>query len=138
MTYDNDIAPIALELSPIPLYPERLAALRARIKLAPIPRGYVPAQQNDAKTVLPGVQVRRLLRDGEFETTLWTLEPGAQIPAHSHRLAEDCVVLEGCLEYAGRQMRKGDFLRAEATETQGRILAIEASVLLIRAEARAH
>jgi len=55
---------------------------------------------------LPGVEVRRLL---EQKTMLVRMAPGAQLPAHRHRQAEQCLVLEGSVTADGVTAFAGDF-----------------------------
>lgn len=63
----------------------------------------------------PGVSVRLLHLDEPARrfTCLLRLEPGASLGEHSHDGAEECLVLEGTLEVAGRTLRPGDYQRAE-------------------------
>lgn len=65
---------------------------------------------------IPGIRMRRLIVDRErrTETFLLRVEPGTTVPAHTHHLAEDCLILRGDLHTYGMVMRTGDFFRAPA------------------------
>jgi quercetin dioxygenase-like cupin family protein len=64
------------------------------------------------------------------------LAPGAIIPAHSHAHEEECLVLSGSIQYAGRTLYTGDFLGAAIGEHQSAIISPEGAMLLIRSELR--
>ncbi|MEO8037241.1 MAG: cupin domain-containing protein [Betaproteobacteria bacterium] len=60
--------------------------------------------------MLPGVHARLLQQVGTAQSWLVRLEPGARAPAHDHPDAEECVVLEGELQYlGGARLRAGDY-----------------------------
>lgn len=65
---------------------------------------------------IPGIRMRRLFVDRErhTETFLLRVDPGTTVPAHTHHLAEDCLILQGDLHTYGMVMRAGDFFRAPA------------------------
>lgn len=88
------------------------------------------------RAVLPGVEIRHLHVDREagVQMALWRLAAGACIPGHSHRLAEECLVLEGSIVQAGTDYVAGDFLFAPAGSPHPRIEARGGAVLLIRGE----
>ncbi len=43
------------------------------------------------------------------ETSLWRLQPGAELPTHAHAGVEECTVLEGDVTFGSHLLRKGDF-----------------------------
>lgn len=60
--------------------------------------------------MLPGIRGRLLQSDGVAQSWLVQLEPGARAPAHDHPDLEECVVLEGEVEYiGGARLRAGDY-----------------------------
>lgn len=63
----------------------------------------------------PGVSVcpLHLDRPARRFTCLLRLEPGASLGEHAHDGVEECLILEGALEVAGRTLRPGDYQRAE-------------------------
>jgi anti-sigma factor ChrR (cupin superfamily) len=63
-----------------------------------------------------GVKVRMLYVDHEARqyTSLVRMAPGSSYPAHSHRRAEECLVLEGDLRFGDHVLTAGDFLRTSA------------------------
>ena len=64
--------------------------------------------------MLPGVHARLLQQVGTAQSWLVRLEPGARAPAHDHPDAEECVVLEGELQYiGGARLRAGDYQIAQ-------------------------
>jgi anti-sigma factor ChrR (cupin superfamily) len=69
----------------------------------------------------PGVRVRTLFVDRERRqyTALVRMAPGTSYPAHAHEGAEECLVIEGDLRFAGLVLRAGDFLRTPPGYSQG-------------------
>lgn len=60
--------------------------------------------------MLPGVRARMLQTDGMAQSWLVRLDPGARAPAHDHPDVEECIVLEGEVEYlGGARLRAGDY-----------------------------
>ena len=55
--------------------------------------------------------------DSRRETSLWRLQPGAELPSHRHHGVEECTVLEGDVTFGAHLLRKGDFHTA-ATDTE--------------------
>lgn len=58
-------------------------------------------------TFASGVFVKNVAIAGEFEVQLVRMEPGAQIPPHTHDLPEFIYVLEGELHLVGRILSTG-------------------------------
>ena len=82
-----------------------------------------PAQPPDFVTIhaspagwvelLPKVHAKLLYTEGTAQSYLVRLEPGARAPAHGHPDAEECIVLEGAVQYVGGALlRAGDFQAA--------------------------
>ena len=114
-------------------------ALRARVlaNATERPKHLLQAEEGEFVRVLAGVYVKQLRADGQTETGLWRLDPGAIIPAHGHKYEEECLVLSGTISYAGRTLCSGDFLGAAKDERQGVITTDTGALLLIRGELRA-
>jgi anti-sigma factor ChrR (cupin superfamily) len=112
-------------LAPIELSPERALALRERVLAraagAPIPEaldepGFVTIRKADAGwlQVMPGVHAKLLHTEGSAQSYLVRLEPGARAPAHDHPGIEECIVLEGEVQYLGStRLRAGDYQLAK-------------------------
>ncbi len=101
------------------------------------PKHLLQAEEGEYVRVLAGVYVKQLRADAQTETGLWRLDPGAIIPAHGHKYEEECLVLSGSINYAGRTLVSGDFLGAADGEQQGAISSDTGATLLIRGELRA-
>lgn len=64
--------------------------------------------------MLPGVRARLLQTDGMAQSWLVRIEPGARAPAHDHPDIEECIVLEGEVEYrGGARLGPGDYQIAQ-------------------------
>jgi anti-sigma factor ChrR (cupin superfamily) len=78
---------------------------------------------------IPGVEVRPLL--GE-KTLLVRMQPGAVYPAHEHRYAEQCYVLEGTVtDSTGVTAFAGDFVCMAAGSKHGEIQTKTGCVFLL-------
>lgn len=64
----------------------------------------LPWQQS---TLTKGLSVKNIAVAGGFEMQLVRMEPGAQIPVHTHELPEFIYVLEGELQVAGQILAPG-------------------------------
>ena len=86
--------------------------------------------------VFPGVHIRHLSidRDAGVQLALWRLDPGATIPQHTHRLTEECLVVEGGILHAGSAYGAGDFLLAAAGSPHEVFESPSGALLLIRGE----
>lgn len=115
-------------------------ALRARVlaNVTARPKRLIHVEEGEFVCMLAGVYVKQLRADAQTETGLWRLEPGAIIPAHGHRHEEECLVVSGSIQYAGRTLFSGDFLGAAKGEHQGEITSVDGALLLIRSELRAN
>ena len=112
---------------PAGLREKLLASVAAESKETPRTEGHAPAgpQSNGSADFLiiragegawsetpdAGVFVKLLYVDAERDTvtTLVRMEPGARIPRHRHRGAEQCLVIAGDVSSGGHTMGAGDF-----------------------------
>lgn len=111
---------LAIAVRPAPVS----AALRERVLAAidatpqlPAPGfHFVSSDEGVWEPLAPGVQRRALGRDPESRSAsfLVRVAPGMTIPAHHHRAAEHCWVVEGDVIVDGRVLRPGDYHRADA------------------------
>ena len=67
--------------------------------------------EGDWKPLVHGVDKKILFRDSTAGTESFLLRfaPGAWLPAHDHRLSEQCLMLEGELLIGDRRFGPGDF-----------------------------
>lgn len=86
--------------------------------------------------LLPGVSVKILRMDklAGTQTALWKLDANARIPAHTHVLEEECMILQGDLEHAGAHYAAGDFLFTQPGGQHEEIHSPHGALLLIRGE----
>jgi anti-sigma factor ChrR (cupin superfamily) len=129
---------LASHAAPQAMAPDERARLREQILTAAAGDGteVVRVAEGAWQAVLPGVAIRCLRRDPEAgtQTCLWRLEPGARIPAHAHRVDEECMVMSGEIHHRGEIYRSGDYLLARAGTRQHEVLSPQGALLLIRGE----
>lgn len=85
------------------------------------------------ESIAPGIQRRSLLVDRIKGTHSYyvRMRKGAVLPAHSHGMTEQCVVLDGELSIGGTRFGKGDFHIADATHEHSEILAVTDALFFI-------
>jgi quercetin dioxygenase-like cupin family protein len=95
----------------------------------------VPADQGVWEQSSPGVYRKSLHidADGGWQAFLLKVLPGAAVPAHSHPMLEECLVLEGAFEANGAIVRKGDLHLAFAGHDHTEIVSHTGALLYIRA-----
>jgi quercetin dioxygenase-like cupin family protein len=81
----------------------------------------------------PGVACKVLYHDlrANLTTMLLRMDPGATLPAHHHEQAEQCLVLEGEVQWQDKIYRAGDFLVAGAGTVHPSIYSDTGNTLLI-------
>jgi len=79
-------------------------------------------------TPYPGVTMRLLYK---HKTMLVRMGANAQIPAHSHATAEQCLVLEGSVRSAGVTANAGDFIYMPAGSKHQDLNSSDGALLLI-------
>ena len=123
-----DLASTVALVDPPPAVRERLlASLRE-------PTRYVLAAEADwGESGLPGVRAKILAVDRArgLVTMLLRAQPGASYPAHHHTAPEECYVISGSIEQAGRVMRAGDFVHADADSDHEAITTSEGAEVLV-------
>ena len=80
------------------------------------------------------MQPLRVDRATRTQTSLWRLEPGATIPPHDHSGEEECLVLEGSVDFEGRLYGAGDYLLAPPGLHHTEFVSPDGAVLMIRSE----
>ncbi len=89
--------------------------LLAEVSNVPSSRAYVTVNPEELAwepAGPPGVFKKVLYRESSAALTsmLIRMDPGTVIPAHSHARAEQCLILDGDVQYDGRSYKQGDFL----------------------------
>ncbi len=84
----------------------------------------------------PFVEVRELHRDdgAGTHTSLIRMRPGGVIPAHRHRLEEECIVLEGECHIGTHRLVAGDSHVAAAGSWHGAVTTCTGALVLLRGE----
>jgi len=82
--------------------------------------------------LLPKAHAKLLFTDGEAESYMIRLEPGAWAPAHDHPADEECLVLEGSLWQGDVYLTAGDFHVARPGMRHGDLRTETGAVVFIR------
>ena len=82
--------------------------------------------------MLPKAHARLLYTDGEAESYMIRLEPGAWAPAHDHPADEECLVLEGSLWQGDVFLTAGDFHVARPGDRHGDLRTDTGALVFIR------
>lgn len=87
----------------------------------------------------PGVEAKVLLDAANVRTWLARFKAGASLAAHTHEGDEECLVLEGCLQLDGIELRPGDFQLARTGSRHEVVRAATDCVVLVKSyRASAH
>jgi anti-sigma factor ChrR (cupin superfamily) len=126
-------------MKPVALANERRAAMRATVLEHARSAGgarILRADEGDWRALLPGIEVRALRVDEVLgtQTSLWRLAPGARIPEHSHTGEEECLVLEGEVDWQGNTYHQGDYLLARPGLHHDEFISQRGALLMIRSE----
>jgi anti-sigma factor ChrR (cupin superfamily) len=143
----RDTLPPALEtalltaIQPEALDPVLAARLKARI-LAGVRRQEAAGAARQTTTLRahegqwvrlgPKVEMKMLREDGESRSFLLRLHPGAVLPAHEHPIDEECLVLEGEVQFGGVTARAGDFHLAPKGVPHGLVRSKRGALLYLR------
>ena len=82
--------------------------------------------------LLPKAHAKLLFTDGEAESYMIRLEPGAWAPAHDHPADEECLVLEGSLWQGDVFLKAGDFHVARPGMRHGDLRTETGALVFIR------
>lgn len=137
--HDERLAGTLLEaLAPVALAPARNVELRARVlAVAASPQAViVRAGEHPWLSFVPGVKLKplRVDRGARTQTSLWRLDAGATIPPHDHTGEEECLVLEGSVDFEGNLYVAGDYLIAPPGLHHTEFVSPGGAVLMIRSE----
>jgi len=134
--FPEDAAEIGFSLEPVAPRPELRARLMAKIKANPqfTPESLVRADEGKWTPIgVPGVAIKPLFRDpqSKLTTMLVRMDPGASLPSHHHGDAEQCLVLEGDVQWRDQVYTKGDFIVAGKESVHPAIRTVNGNLLLI-------
>lgn len=89
--------------------------------------------------IAEGVEKKVLFvdRDQGSESYLLRLLPGARLPAHPHRMAEECMMLEGEFSIGELRLTAGDYHAISAGTVHPEIFSETGGLAYIRGELRA-
>jgi anti-sigma factor ChrR (cupin superfamily) len=132
----DDAPELGLSLDPVQPRPGLRAELMSRITRNP---HFKPAHLLRAgegawlDAGIEGIQYRPLYEDSvtKLTTVLLKMAPGAKYPSHHHGEAEQCLVLEGDVQWADQVYRAGDFLVASKDTVHPVIQTQGGNVLLL-------
>ena len=82
--------------------------------------------------MLPKAHAKLLFTDGEAESYMIRLEPGAWAPAHEHPADEECLVIEGTLWQGDVFLKAGDFHVARPGMKHGELRTDTGALVFIR------
>jgi quercetin dioxygenase-like cupin family protein len=82
--------------------------------------------------LLPKAHAKLLFTDGEAESYMNRLEPGAWAPEHEHPADEECLVLEGSLWQGDVYLKAGDFHLARPGMKHGELRTETGALVFIR------
>jgi quercetin dioxygenase-like cupin family protein len=134
---DDMVAALAEAMPPIAPPPERQSAMRGRllerVRGERARQSTVRAAEGEWVAVGPGLTLKLLHRDGDTETFLLRMAPGAKLPPHGHGLDEACFVVEGTARLGDVDVAAGDYHHAHAGSVHGVVTTDTGAVLLLRA-----
>ena len=88
--------------------------------------------------ILPGIEKKSLFHDtaANSESFLLRFAPGARLPEHKHRSAEECVVLEGTFVIGDLRLDTGDFQAFEGNTIHPETYCERGGLVYVRGELR--
>ena len=93
----------------------------------------VRAVEGGWEELAPGVLRKMLLVTADAQSCLVRLAPGAQVPAHTHPVDEECVVLEGSVRIgADLVLGQGDFHVGRAGSVHGMTSSESGALVYLR------
>ena len=129
-----------------PMASRNPAALRTQVLAACMPHaspveqaiGTVHRSEQQWLEFTPGVTATILRDDGIYCTWLARARAGVRLPAHAHALDEECLVLEGSVNFGEFELRQGDFHVARAGSRHGEVHTPTGCLVLMRSASREH
>jgi anti-sigma factor ChrR (cupin superfamily) len=98
----------------------------------------IRASEGEWRELAEGVLSKKLHVDPVTgtATSLVRMLPGAVLPVHHHKGAEQFFVIEGDCQVAGQSLTSGDYHRAEAGSTHGTTTTVKGALFLLIAPER--
>lgn len=138
---ESTVRAISEALLPTELATHRRAAMRARVmSLAsdapPANTETIRGEDLPWHQVFPHVWAKVMKRDvaNNLQIMLFRMEPGGIVPAHSHNLDEECLVLEGEVLVGSHPVRKGDMHLARAGARHPDLWTRTGALVMVRSE----
>lgn len=99
-------------------------------------RSQTMAADSDAgwREFAPGVRRKLLCTDADRASYFYRLQPGAELPTHSHKLEEECLVLEGEAFLGDILLCGGDYQLAPSGTRHRQVGTDVGALLFVRAE----
>jgi len=128
-------------LLPAELPAGRRAALRDRVMAAasgapPENTETIRGEELPWHQVFPNVWAKVMKRDvaNNLQIMLFRMEPGGVVPAHAHKLDEECLVLDGEVMVGSHPVRKGDMHIARAGARHPDLWTRTGALVMVRSE----
>lgn len=138
---DDSISAISAAIKPADLSTERKASMHGEILKrihSPSPEGASTIRDTEGEwlEVAPKLHMKVLRRDHKTnsQTALWRLEPGAAVPPHPHPVEEECLVIEGEINFGDHYLRAGDFEVVKAGIDHTGMESKTGALLLLRSD----
>ncbi len=95
----------------------------------------IKAEEGEWITLMPGVEKKILNEsaDGEIQSYLLKMAPGATFPAHEHVADEECLMLEGEVMFGDFCLKIGDYHLAKKGSKHGLVSTERGAMAFIRA-----
>jgi anti-sigma factor ChrR (cupin superfamily) len=94
--------------------------------------------EGEWQEILDGIEKKVLFFDAaaRSESFLLRFAPGARLPSHKHRSAEECVVLEGTFMIGDLKLEPGDFQAFEGDTIHPETYCAHGGLVYVRGELR--
>lgn len=128
---------LACEPSGQPLKDKIFANVLRRIEDTPPPgTATIRANRGEWLRVAEKITIKILHTDqiSGVTTSLWRLQPGAELPSHPHDNDEECLVLEGEFIIGDHRLQTGDFHLARKGFTHPASRSPSGGLLMIRSK----
>lgn len=132
------------ELTPSPRIREKLAAFLAEEarrgqgpatfkEPAALPMLKIRGGEGEWSEIWTGVFQKILFQDCQRGTTtsLFKVQPGAEIPSHTHDGIEECMVVEGDIYSATETFSAGDYICAPAGSVHEQLFSLRGALLFV-------
>ena len=96
------------------------------------------ADEGEWQQILGGIEKKTLFFDraARSESFLLRFAPGARLPSHKHRSAEECMVLEGAFMIGDLRLEAGDFQAFQGGTIHPETYCEHGGVVYVRGELR--